>query len=658
MTDDFVLSRMKLHNYYLYKGDVTIDFSNRDASKNLFLFVFPNGGGKTSLYHAIKWGFYGNKFKYYKDNKEMKPVNMINTYADENGEGFFVEIEFFVNGDKYRLRRTCKVPRTGADLVELTTPKETLIDIEAKEMLDTIIPSDYGKFFMFDGRDLTSLAEAQDDRGQVDGILKLLGLSSVQAAKDKLKDVKTQYEGILEQFRKSNSIQSKATEEYNARCQIEKDIEVELENNQRETDEVTAEIATLRANIDGAKEVKKLTDERASIMLKRQTAVAHRDAALEELNSSRKLIHMCLLKDEYARIIADNEQELKKLEEVTGLDENSLKGLELSKYIIDNSLTLCPACHQKITAVTYEDIQHILEENDKKLEARRQNNQKIKEYATNKKFFEDLLRRNYEGAYKTLIRYELSCNKIAEYDRKIEEIDKLIKRSGVERVEVWSDNHIVKEKRLTKLQNDRLDIERRKTAAIRKKDAAYTQMKRETFGDSRMQPIVNRIGFCNGLIQKLDETISISIARMRGEILKVSNEFFKDMTNKPEIYDHLEYIKDESYLMTIVKKDGKTVPQGSTGELQIVTMSFLMALSKCSGRTTPIVMDTPTTNLDLIHSQGIERSLKSIPNQVLFLAQPAESTDHFVDGVKDIIAKKFETVHDANDNAIIQEVSI
>ena len=183
-------------------------------------------------------------------------------------------------------------------------------------------------------------------------------------------------------------------------------------------------------------------------------------------------------------------------------------------------------------------------------------------------------------------------------------------------------------------------------------------MKSETFGDSRMQPIVNRIGFCNGLIQKLDETIYISIARMRGEILKVSNEFFKDMTNKPEIYDHLEYIKDESYLMTIVKKDGKTVPQGSTGELQIVTMSFLMALSKCSGRTTPIVMDTPTTNLDLIHSQGIERSLKSIPNQVLFLAQPAESTDHFVDGVKDIIAKKFETVHDANDNAIIQEVSI
>ena len=106
MTDDFVLSRMKLHNYYLYKGDVTIDFSNKDASKNLFLFVFPNGGGKTSLYHAIKWGFYGNKFKYYKENKEMKPVNMINTYADENGEGFFVEIEFFVNGDKYRLRRT------------------------------------------------------------------------------------------------------------------------------------------------------------------------------------------------------------------------------------------------------------------------------------------------------------------------------------------------------------------------------------------------------------------------------------------------------------------------------------------------------------------------------------------------------------------------
>lgn len=658
MTDDFVLNRMVLHNYYLYKGDVKIDFSNTDSRKNLFLFVFPNGGGKTSLYHAIKWGFYGNKFRYYKENKEMKPINMINSYANENGEGFFVEIEFYVNGDKYRLRRTCRVPHTGADMVELTTPKETLVDIEAKELLDAIIPSDYGRFFMFDGRDLSSLSEAQDDRGQVDGILKLLGLSSVQAVKGKLKDVKTQYEGILDQYRKNNNLRSKAAEDYNYLCQIEKQLEDQLNDNQRETDEISAEISTLRFNIDNAKEVKKLTDERQSFMLEQQSAITNRDAALEELNSSRKLIHMCLLKDEYSRIIDDNKRELNKIEEITGLDENSLKGLELSKYILDNSLTLCPACRQIIAASNYEMLQRILDDNDKKLEAHKQNNKKIREYATNIKFFEDLLERNYMGAYKTLIRYELSCNKIAEYDDKIKEINILIKRSGVERVDIWSENLITKEKRLTQLQSDKNEIERRKAATIRKKDAAYTQMQRESFGDSKIQPVINRIGFCDGLIKKLDEIISISISRMRDEILKVANDFFKNMTNKPEIYDHLEYIKDDSYLMTIIKKDGTSVPQGSTGELQVVTMSFLLALSKCSGRTTPIVMDTPTTNLDLIHSRGIERSLKSIPNQVLFLAQPAESTDQFVEGVRDIIAKKFETVHDAKDNAIIQEVPL
>ncbi len=658
MTDDFVLSKIKLHNYYLYKGDVAIDFTNNDAEKNLFLFIFPNGGGKTSLYHAIKWGFYGNKFKYFKENKEMKPINMVNTYASEKGEGFYVEIEFYLNGDRYRLRRTCETPRTGADMVELITPTDTLFDIEAKEMLDTIIPSDYGRFFMFDGRDLSSLSEAQDDRGQVDGILKLLGLSSIQIAKDKLKSVKTQYESILKQYRASNAVQSQAAEDYEAYVEEETKIEREIEENERETREVEKEIERLRALIDGAKEINKLTEEKALLKEKLAGATTNRQNAMEQLASTRKLIHICLLKDEYSRIIEDNKKELKKLEEVTGLDENSMTGLELSKYIIDKSLTTCPACHQKIEPLTYDEIESILKENDKKIEARKENNRKIKECATNKKFFEELLKKDYKGAYKALVRYETSCDKIKEYEDKIADIERQIRRSGVERVETWSENRIKMEKRLTQLQGEKENITDRKTTIIRKKDAAYTKMKREPFGDSSIQSMINRIGFCNGLIEKLDRTMSASISRMREEILKVSNDFFKDMTNKPEIYDHLQYIRDDSYLMTIVKKDGKTVPQGSTGELQIVTMSFLMALSKCSGRTTPIVMDTPTTNLDLIHSKGIERSLKSIHNQVLFLAQPAESTENFIEGVRDIIAKKYETVHDEYDNATIEEVTI
>ena len=182
-------------------------------------------------------------------------------------------------------------------------------------------------------------------------------------------------------------------------------------------------------------------------------------------------------------------------------------------------------------------------------------------------------------------------------------------------------------------------------------------MKREAFSDSDMKTIVNRIDFCTGLISKLGDIIQTNIGRMRSELLSTSNQFFKDMTNKPDVYDHLEYIQDNSYSMTIIKKDGTSVPQGSTGEWKIVMMSFLMALSKCSGRSTPIVMDNPTTDLDSIHSKGVERSLKSLSSQVLFLVQTADNTDLFIDTVKDITAKRFKTIHDSQDNGMIEEVS-
>ncbi len=658
MSDYFVLSRVRLHNFYLYYGDVDIDFNNNDARKNLFLFIFPNGGGKTSLYHAIKWGFYGNKFRYYKENQEMKPYDMINAYASKNGEGFFVEIDFFVNGEGYKLRRTCNTPHNGAEVVELMTPTDTKVGVDAKEYLETIIPSDYGKFFMFDGRDLSSLSEAQDDRGQVDSVLKLLGMSSIQTVKNRIIEVRKQYESTLTGQKKSNQDQSKAAEEYEAQCRIIEDYEKQLQGMDREISELKGDILSLKEKINQDKAVKELTAKRNSLNVDRQTHIANRNSCLEQLPVVRRYFHRFLLEKNYEFIVQDNSRELKRLQGVTGLDELSMKGFELSRAILDNSLPKCPACHKNIDPSDYETLAAIMESCKNKLEEQKYNAEKIAALSENKKFFEDLLKSDFEESYKILVKYRSACEKIQWYDTEISAIEDQIRHSGFDRIETWQNALDQRNTRYGVVTTQRSQIENEKAIAERKKDSAFARMKGSTYGDEEMSATINRIEFCNGLVSKLDSVVTNSIRRMRDSILRISNEFFKDITNKAEVYDHLEYVADDSYLMRIVKKDGTYVQHGSTGELQIVTMSFLMALSKCSGRSTPIVMDTPTTNLDVIHSQGIERSLKKIPNQVLFLAQPAESTDQFVEGVRDIIAKMYTTKHDDMDNAVIEEVEL
>lgn len=57
---EFKLCRISLTNIFNYRDDIIhrIDFTT-DRTGNIFLFDIKNGGGKTSLFLSIKWGFYG-----------------------------------------------------------------------------------------------------------------------------------------------------------------------------------------------------------------------------------------------------------------------------------------------------------------------------------------------------------------------------------------------------------------------------------------------------------------------------------------------------------------------------------------------------------------------------------------------------------------------
>lgn len=658
MTGDFLLSKVTLYNYYLYKGEVTIDFNNADPNRNLYLFIFKNGGGKTSLFHGIKWGFYGDKFEYYKENKKMTAKDMVNTYAAKDGEGFYVEIEFYYNGGEYKLRRTCDIPKNGVNKLALTTPDDTLFENDAKEMLDTIVPKDYGQFFMFDGRDLSSLSYAQNDKERVDSVLKLLGLSSIQEAKKKIELVKNNLNQQLVSSKSSNSKLERAKEEYATYLQQETGITSEIENAKSQLEKIRADILNYTRMIDESKEIQLLIAQKNELENNRIAAESDKTNALEVLSNNRKSIHVALLKNEIDSLIALDENNLENLSHTTGLDANEIKGLELMKMILENSLCSCPACSHSISVDDYNILKLKLAENEDRLKIQANNIEKMNECRDDLNFFRNLSNRDFNEAYRWLVKYYSAIDRISKYESDLNDISKQIEKSGIDRVETWQKNLNDCKKKEMDIQYNLGILTDKKARATKNKDKAFTETKISITGDEKLQDLTKRIGFCESLIAKITSVIDQSVCRMRGKILEVSNNFFLDMTNKADVYDHLEYVNDKSYQMHIVKKDGDIVSAGSTGEVQIIAMSFLLALSQCSGKSTPIVMDTPTTNLDDVHSQGIERSLKSIPNQVLYLAQPAESTEQFIESVKPITAKIFFTKHDEHDNGIIVEVDL
>ena len=104
---DFKLIKIQIFNFACYYGKNVLDFGT-DADKNIFLFKLLNGYGKTSLFHAIKWGFYGEDIEYHKDSEKVDVKDFLNDRLDPKKDLYFVEITFEHGNDVYILKRTYK----------------------------------------------------------------------------------------------------------------------------------------------------------------------------------------------------------------------------------------------------------------------------------------------------------------------------------------------------------------------------------------------------------------------------------------------------------------------------------------------------------------------------------------------------------------------
>jgi len=166
MNRTFKLKSVTLFNFYNYLGKNQIRFDT-DSDKNIYLFDMKNGSGKTSLFHAIKWGFYGPRFDYRKTGKKMSLKDFMNKSAKPD-EGFYVEIHFYHDDDVVVAKRICNDPKSGKQELVLNVNGVVHYEPNSSRILNLYVPENYGSFFMFDGEELSELADAQNDSKQVE----------------------------------------------------------------------------------------------------------------------------------------------------------------------------------------------------------------------------------------------------------------------------------------------------------------------------------------------------------------------------------------------------------------------------------------------------------------------------------------------------------
>jgi DNA sulfur modification protein DndD len=108
---------------------------------------------------------------------------------------------------------------------------------------------------------------------------------------------------------------------------------------------------------------------------------------------------------------------------------------------------------------------------------------------------------------------------------------------------------------------------------------------------------------------------------MRGRVQVEASKIFRDLTTE-ESYAGLRI--DGNYYLHIVDDLDRVISRRSAGADQIVTMSLIGALARCSVEEGPIVMDTPFGRLDKGHRGRILRWVAALGNQVILFVQSGE----------------------------------
>lgn len=641
---DFKLNKITLFNFGCYYGKNTLDFTN-ESDKNIFLFNVPNGFGKTTLFHAIKWGFYGEAIEYFKDSDKINAKDFLNDRLNPSNDMCLVEISFEYGNDTYTLSRKFQPRVKKSSELSLSKNQVDILDVnEAQEMLEHIVPQNFADFFMFDGEQLSKFMIAQKsiEQNYRDSILQLLGLKQMQILKDNLSKLENRYDKDLTQ-------QTSTSKEVDIKKKIIGGIIADINNENAKIENHEKSIETNNSYIEKLEEQRtryanlpKVMDDLDKISNAIREQDKKKSEAESKLSANSSNFFMTFIESDLKRLIDKNDDRISDLQEVCGLSDMQADTQSAKEDILKKSIPICEVCGHELSDSEKSELkkeQERIRESLRLFEQNRKERDNLKD--ENQQFINSL--NSLDGCD-----FELYMDNLDELKNKIDYLEKEKRdlKTESQREEFGDLGQINRqisslEEKNTKTE-DKIKMAKDKIKASKKiKEDVTREIKRLGHDDSNAFRVTRNIDYLSKLSGLLDEALEMGTKSKRDKILNKSNELFNEITNKPDEYKGIDFEDEDSYAFVIKTKDNNSVKLPSKGEKQVLAMSFLLGLNQYTGRNNVILMDTPVTSLDDIHSAGIGKALANLDNQVIFLAQPQELAGDIYKNMKSSVAKEF-----------------
>ncbi len=609
------INHIRLKNFRSYYGEQTLSFTI-DVDRHVTVIHGANGAGKTSLFIAFNWCFYGTGFVQEKFGNIGRLENGRAVREDSSAETM-VEIGFSYRGNQYCISRS----KIGSDETTLLSSNNTFglkrkyFDDDADERIRLIFPESVSIHFFFDGEQIYNFTKPGNEEEIKHAVRNVLRIEDINRGFKHLTDIASEYRRELNQ-RSTGNLKKLRDEMKNLeskRSKLEKNIE-------RDKEEIAA-AEKLKQKIDARllaiASARSLAEERNSI--EKELQGMNRDR-LDKLAEIRDLANKGFYPLTKPAI-------LRSLEIIKKNDAPSSIPKAYLKELLNQTRCLCgrPITHNSIEYNNIVKLLNIADASETKF---------IVGETQNK--LEQLLN---EQVKNIPIQLQSTLNDLQEFESKIQaketRLEKIKEKLGnfkdeeINQLEEARKRH---ESEIRELE-DKITLTKGRIEEINNKISELdTEINKEEELNAATEQLSRHYRLTNSSANAMEKIYEMHASNMREKIQEEVGPIFKGLIKNA---DHFTAITlKENYKLVVVDALGDDVlPEMSAGQRQVLSLSFIGALAKMAIRNMlpnlenepfPIVMDTPFCRLSTEHRETIADVFPEIADQLVLFVTDEE----------------------------------
>ena len=631
-----IIKRLTMHNFGVYAGTNEFNF---EGQKPIVLIGGLNGRGKTTFLEAVLLSLYGPNSFAYQESTYKSYGQYLRSFVNRNdcSKQCYIELEFQMNtndSEVYLIHREWDAlgKRTKESIAVKKDGKYSeFLTNNWPMFIENLLPSALSNFFFFDGEKIAELVVDDTDEQMKNSIRAMLGLNTLDVLNNDLKRIINKLTKKASNNADIKHVDSLRDQKEAAEKKLAT-IDEELLSMTSELNDVVAELE--KARVDYTAMGGGAIEQRQEMLKKKATIMTLIEKGNEQMiNLAASELPLTLV---YGLIRKINEQ---------SFDESDKKiSLEAAKTAQRIYQEYDQKKHSNSIDGFLEYMEKVLQDNDTEM---------IYNLSDSTMYqVEDLVSLRFTDAKDKL------ANLLDEQDKIQKEADQIESYLSVDINEKSIQEAY---KKIKKLEQKKIDCEvkissleeRRKSAngeAIRT-GAEFKKAVEKMLGTLEAADDAEREIKYAHLAQNLLAQYATRLQLKKvNQLATTITECYRLLANKKTLIDHIEMDSTDLSLMYL-DKNVTSVPKEklSAGEKQLMVISILWALAKCSKKKLPVIIDTPLSRLDSAHRKSlITTYFPNASEQTIILSTDTEIDDRYYKLMKKDVGDEFYLNYNEN----------